>query len=404
MALWPSNSFQTISAAGHTKLARRTQLTGSIAFGWVNNDEPLLPFTINSQLPQMALPRATTEAAATTVATTIGLVSRPAKDWRFSTRFRRYAYDNDMPDTPIEDFVSYDTSVGESTTGGPLQYAHARNTLDADATWTGFRPMAFTFAYTNNHNGYDFRIFESTNENVMRLMADSPAVGWMIFRAHYEYGDRSGSGLDEASLDQIDEQPAMRHYDVANRTRNRLVGQVDVVPTEALTFSFSGGVGEDEFADSYFGLQETGLRNVTFSADYAIPNGFVVGGSYNYERYTGLQRSRSANPGVQEDDPNRDWTADSTERVHYSSIYVNSPRIGGNTEVRFAYEYAHARGNFVYEVGSALPAPNQLPETFNKLQDLRLDVRYRLHRRVVATVSYVYEPLRDLRFRVRSRA
>ena len=273
MALWPSNSLQTLSAAGYTKLARRTQLTGSLAFGWANNDEPLLPFTINSALPQLALPRATADASATTVATTISLVSRPAKDWRFSTRFRRYAYNNDMPDTPIDDIISYDTSVGESTTGGPLQYAHARNTFDADATWTGFRPVALTLAYTNNHNSYDFRIFESTNENVLQLKADSAGFGWMNFRARYEYGNRSGSGLDEASLIQIHEQPAMRHYDVANRTRNRFVGQVDVVPNEALTFSVSGGVGADEFADSYFGLQDAGFRNVTISADYSAPNG-----------------------------------------------------------------------------------------------------------------------------------
>ena len=38
-------------------------------------------------------------------------------------------------------------------------------------------PVAFTFAYTNNHNGYDCRIFESTNENVLQLKADSPASG-----------------------------------------------------------------------------------------------------------------------------------------------------------------------------------------------------------------------------------
>ena len=68
------------------------------------------------------------------------------------------------------------------------------------------------------------------------------------------------------------------------------------------------------------------------------------------------------------------------------------PRIGANTEVRFAYEYAHARGNFVYQVGPALPPPSQLPETFNKLQDLRLDVRHRINRRLVGTLSYVYEP------------
>ena len=392
MALWPSNSLQMLSAAGYAKFARRTQLTGSLAFGWANNDEPLLPFTINSALPQLLLPRASADASATTVATTIGLVSRPGNDWRFSTRFRRYGYNNNMPDTPIGDFISYDTSVGESTTGGPLQYAYARNTLDADASWTGFRPVALTVAYTNNYNTYDFRIFESTSENVLQLKADSAGVGWVNFRARYEYGNRNGSGLDEASLVQIGEQPAMRHYDVANRTRNRFVGQVDLVPTEALTFSVSGGVGSDEFADSYFGLQDAGFRNVTISADYSAANGLGAGGSYDYERYTGLQQSRSASPGSQEIDPNRDWTTDSTERVHYFSIYVYPPRIGANTEARFAYEYAHARGNYFYQTGPALASPSQLPETFNKLQDLRLDVRHRLTRQMVGTLSYVYEP------------
>jgi MtrB/PioB family decaheme-associated outer membrane protein len=400
MALWPSNSLQTLSAAGYTKFARRTQLTGSLAFGWANNDEPLLPFTINSALPQLTLPRATADASATTVATNISLVSRPIDNWRFSTRFRRYDYSNGMPDTPIGDIISYDTSVGESTTGGPLQYAHARNTFDADATWTGFQLVAFTAAYTNNHNTYDFRIFESTNENVLQLKADSAGFGWMNFRARWEYGDRSGSGLDEASLIQIHEQPAMRHYDVANRTRNRFVGQVDVVPNEALTFSLSAGFGKDEFADSYFGLQDAGIRNVTLSADYSSPNGFGVGGSYDYERYSGLARSRSASGSseAEQQDPNRDWTVDSKERVHYFSLYFYPPRIGANTETRVAYEYAHARGNFFYEVGPALPPPDQLPETFNKLQDFRLDVRHRLNRRLVATLSYVYEPSRIFDF------
>jgi MtrB/PioB family decaheme-associated outer membrane protein len=401
MALWPSNSWQTISAAGYTKFARRTQLTGSLALGWASNDEPLLPFTINTQLPQIPLPRDTADASATTVATTIGLVSRPEDDWRFSTRFRRYDYNNDLPDTPIQEFISYDTSVGESTTGGPLQHAYARNTFDADATWTGLGPVALTVAYTNNYNSYDFRIFESTNEHVLQLKADSASFGYVNFRARYEYGNRSGSGLDEASLIQIGEQPALRHYDVANRTRNRFVGQVDASPVEALTLSFSGGFGSDDFDDSYFGLQDAGFRNVTLSADYMTPNGFGVGGSYDYERYSGLSRSRSASPGTQANDPNRDWTVDSTERVHYYSIYATPPRIGANTEVRIAYEYAKARGNHFYEVGPALATPtfpSQLPETFNKLQDFRLDVRYRFSRQLVGMLSYVYEPSRIFDF------
>ena len=69
--------------------------------------------------------------------------------------------------------------------------------------------------------------------------------------------------------------------------------------------------------------------------------------------------------------------------------------------MRVAYEYAHARGNYFYEVGPALATPtfpSQLPETFNKLQDFRLDVRHRLSRRLAATLSYVYEPSRIFDF------
>ena len=33
MALWPSNSAQTVSVAGYYKLARRTQVTGFLSFG-----------------------------------------------------------------------------------------------------------------------------------------------------------------------------------------------------------------------------------------------------------------------------------------------------------------------------------------------------------------------------------
>ena len=58
-ALWPTNSANTISAAGYTKFAHTTQLTGFVSYGLWSNDQPLQPFTINSALPQIALPRAT---------------------------------------------------------------------------------------------------------------------------------------------------------------------------------------------------------------------------------------------------------------------------------------------------------------------------------------------------------
>jgi hypothetical protein len=92
----------------------------------------------------------------------------------------------------------------------------------------------------------------------------------------------------------------------------------------------------------------------------------------------------------------RDWTADATERVHYFSIYATPPRIGEKTEIRVSYDFSHAEGNYLYAIpaGSPITSPNQLPNVFNKLQQLHIDLRHRVSERLAATFSYLYEPFR----------
>ncbi|MBW8714143.1 MAG: MtrB/PioB family outer membrane beta-barrel protein, partial [Acidobacteria bacterium] len=346
-ALWPSNTAQTVSAAGYTKLAHRTQVTGFVSLGFWSNDDRLLPFTINSALPQLTLPRSSAQADAHVFSTNLNLVSRPVDNWSFVARVRRYDYNNQTPHADILDYVAYDTSVSQSTTAGPELYSHSRTTFDADATWTGLRQVALTAGYTHNANGYDFRVFEGTSENVLRLTADAVGSQWVSFRAQYQVADRTGSGLNEDLLAQIGEQPAMRHYDLANRNRNQFTGQVDVTPNEVWTLSASAGLGKDKYDDSGFGLQDSSFRNLAFGVDYQQANGFGGGVGYNYERYAGLQRSRSASPGAEFVDPARDWTADSTERVNYFSIYAAPPRIGRRTEARVSYDYGYAKGSYL---------------------------------------------------------
>ena len=398
-ALWPSNSAQTVSAAGYSKFAHRTQLTGFVSFGSWNNDEPLQPFTINATLPQLALPRTTTDATAHVFSTNLNLVSRPLDEWRFSARVRRYDYSNETPQAVIPQFINYDTSVTTSSTGGPELYAHNRTTFDADATWTGLQPLALSVGYTRNNTGHDFRIFDNTGENTLRLTADAVGTQWLTFRADYELSDRSGSGLNEDLLVEIGEQPALRHYDVADRTRNKFNGQIDIVPNDLWTFSVSGGVGKDDYDDSYFGLQESTFRVFSLGADLRRPDGWGAGASYNYERYSGFQQSRNASPGQtppQETDPLRNWTVDSKETVNYFSIYATPPRFRKNTEARVSYDFSYAEGSYLYAIppGSPITPPNQLPNVYNKLQQLHVDVRHRLTNQWAATFSYLYEPFR----------
>jgi MtrB/PioB family decaheme-associated outer membrane protein len=396
-AFWPSNNAQTISAGGFAKFSHRTQVTGFLSFGFWNNNEALLPFTDNTALTQLPLPRPTAEAGAHIFSGNVNLVTRPKTDWQFTAHLREYNYSNQTPPTAIPQYVSYDTSISASPTGAPLLFAHGRTTFDADATYTGMKPLALTAGYGHNNNSYDFRTFASTGENILRLSADTTGSQLVTFRAKYELADRNGSNLDTSLLTTMGEQTQMRQYDIANRTRNQFTGQVDFTPTDKVMASVSGGVGKDNYPDSYFGLQSTTFRTFSLGLDYTADSGLGVGGTYNLERYEGLQQSRSAKSDpLQFNDPLRNWTADSTETVNYFSIYITPPKFGPNTEARLSYDFSYAEGNYLYTVapGGPLPPPSQLPKVYNKLQQLHIDVRHRLNPKMVLDFSYLYEPFR----------
>jgi hypothetical protein len=79
--------------------------------------------------------------------------------------------------------------------------------------------------------------------------------------------------------------------------------------------------------------------------------------------------------------------------LHYVSFYVTPPRFGTKTEARLIYDFSDARANYVYGLapGGPLVLPNQLPEAYNTLHELRAEFRHRLTRRLAATGSYAFE-------------
>src|SRR5262245_5088758 len=94
MALWPSSSSNAVSTAGSIKLPGRSQATAYLSIGDWKQNADLIPFTINSAIAPIPLPRPSAEADAHITAMNYNVTSRPRNFIWLSARFKRYDFDN----------------------------------------------------------------------------------------------------------------------------------------------------------------------------------------------------------------------------------------------------------------------------------------------------------------------
>ena len=118
MSLWPDSSLNAVSASGLLNLPARSRATAYVSVGsWWQND-PLIPFTVNSALPTIVLDRPTADAQARVTSMNYSFTSRPANDVSFTARYRLYDFDNRTPIFHVANTVAYDTTVEAFTDGG----------------------------------------------------------------------------------------------------------------------------------------------------------------------------------------------------------------------------------------------------------------------------------------------
>lgn len=87
MALWPNSNMNTASLTGALNLPARSRATAYVSLGnWSQND-PLIPFTINSSLPSPSLDRPTADTQARVTAMNYAFTSKPLNPLYVSVRY-----------------------------------------------------------------------------------------------------------------------------------------------------------------------------------------------------------------------------------------------------------------------------------------------------------------------------
>lgn len=392
-ALAPDSTLHSVTTAGALKLPANSRMTASATVGTWRQDDALLPFTINTALATIPLDRATTEGEVRTLAMNYNFTSRPTQYVWLNARYRYYDLDNRTPEFHMPQRAVNDSSISNFARGTTEALSYTRQNFDVDMSVTPVPFTALRAGYSRDWTDRTHRIFARTTEDTVRASIDSTAPQWLTLRAIVERSKRTGTGFDEGSLLAVNEQPAMRHFDIADRDRDRVTGLIQLTPTPVVGVSASAAIGHDDYRNSGFGLRDSKSRVYSTSLDLTPGESVVAGVSYSYERYTALHNSRSAAPGAEFTDPRRNWADDTADKVHTVWTNFDLLRLPGRSELHLSYDFTQSRATYVYilPADSVLAAPAQLPPVRNDLQSGTADYRIALTEQLSIGVMYWHD-------------
>ncbi|MHB8987607.1 MAG: MtrB/PioB family decaheme-associated outer membrane protein [Desulfobulbia bacterium] len=282
-ALAPDNRYQNASLALGFDLPMASRLSATVAYGLMEQDETLLPYSTSSLGSATAfdstgiLPRTNADAEIDTLLFNADYSINPIE--RLNLRaFVRY-YDLDNKTTQSNWWYVTDDTRG---TGNPsyknkrvnLAYSFDQTNYGLDTSYNlPFWRTTLGLGYEREDIDREFRE-ANTEENMLKASLKTRPTDWLTVRAKYLYGDRDGGdynntvtaqsywyALADAGTDRDNPQfsfsnhPDMRKFDVSDRERDQFDLAATVMPKAGLDLTASYRYRKDDYASGVAATQ-----------------------------------------------------------------------------------------------------------------------------------------------------
>jgi MtrB/PioB family decaheme-associated outer membrane protein len=378
----PESRFQQLTLAGGYSLPElRTVMSLSASVGQITQDTQLLPYTSNTVIPAIPLPRASLDAEVDTTNFAAGITSRIFRKGRI-----KFSYRYDKRDNKTAQNLWNRTIVDTVPNGGEelnIPYSFERSYLSLSGDYDLVDKVRISAGYDRKDIDRDFQEVTSQSED----------TGWGRLRIRpgqsFDIELRGGASkrdadnYDEAFAAATGQNPLMRKYHLAYRYREFGDATFSWSPAGApISVSLTGLFADDEYTRS-----EVGLIDAT-EASVALDFGWSISETTSLYFNTGFDTFESTQFGS-ESFADADWRADNEDEFTTIGAGINFHEIGERFDLQL--DYVRSEGTSKINLDSAADAPARFPDLETTLDYLRAELGFRQSERIEWNLYALYQ-------------
>lgn len=382
MAREPDNDYQQLSLSGKYRVDKwNTVVAFLAAYGRGTQDEGLLPYTINPGILAPALPRASLDGEVDTSNYSFTITSRPIDKVRVKFGYR---YDERDNGTSVSDWSRVITDMfnsGEIEQNIPYSYDRTHTTLTGEYAWRSNLRVSAGYEWKQTNRDYQ-EVAEQTTNMGWGQIRWQPKT-WMDIRAKGGTSKRDVDAYNDAVASSFGQNPLMRKYELAYRSRN--FGEVANTITPIgwpVSFSTSVLFADDDYDNSLVGMNGSEEFRATTDISWSVSDSASVYVMYGNDHVEAHQTG-SEQFGWW------DWSAYHEDDFTHIGFGMSWRPTAG--KLSLSLDYNHGKGTTEISLDSLSGGPSSLPDLESKLDSARAEASYAFSDRLDGTLSFRYE-------------
>lgn len=374
-ALPPDNQFHQVIASAGYQFTSKTRGSADIAWGRMTQNDGFLASTTNPGLAVPALPASSANARAETLNANIKLTSAITDKLRLSAS---YAHDNRDNQTPQAAFpsVSTDMFLGAARTNMPFSFTQDKLKLGADYRIAAGTKVAVGLDYDSRKR--TFQEVDKTTEDTVWGKVNSKVRDDVDLTVKLAHGERSASGYKAVPLIALPENPLLRKFYLANRTRDTAGVRADIAATEKINIGLGIDSSKDDYSDSSIGLTSGSELGVNGDLSVALTD------TTSLHAFAVRQEIKSKQFGSQAFS-GPDWSGENKDTIKTVGIGVKHVAIKDKLDIGADFMVTRTSSAIGVSTGASDPA---FPNITSSMDSLKLYANYRLKDNLSLLASY----------------